>query len=39
LAGRKKGYVHDHPYSVTFVGASRRNTWAVLRLDSTTEHT
>jgi hypothetical protein len=37
LAGWKKSYVRDHPYSVTFVGASRRNTLAVLRLEVTAE--
>ncbi|GGK18078.1 hypothetical protein GCM10009103_11620 [Pseudomonas koreensis] len=37
MAGWKKGYVRDHPYSVTFVGAIRRNTWAVLRLEVTAE--
>jgi hypothetical protein len=37
LAGWKKGYVRDHPYSVTFVGAIRRNTLTVLRLEVTAE--
>ena len=39
LAGWKKESVRDHPYSVTFVGASRRNTTTVLRLDSSAEYT
>ncbi|AZZ74500.1 hypothetical protein CCX46_04900 [Pseudomonas sp. RU47] len=37
MAGWRKGYVRDHPYSVTFVRASRRNTLTVLRLEVTAE--
>jgi len=37
LAGWKKECVRDHPYSVTFVGAIRRNTSTVLRLEVTAE--
>ena len=37
LAGWKKECVRDHPYSVTFVGAIRRNTTTVLRLEVTAE--
>ncbi|MBA4273038.1 MAG: hypothetical protein C0438_08040 [Pseudomonas sp.] len=32
-----KGYVRDHPYSVTFVRAIRRNTSTVLRLEVTAD--
>jgi hypothetical protein len=39
LAGWRKNYVRDHPYSVTFVGAIRRNTVTVLRLEVAAEFT